>query len=142
MQPPGTPDPGKGTLTVSVGQVAKDKNGMLLKRMEEAIDGDYQNYKAKGGAYVREHFFGKYPETSAMVEDMTDDEIWALQRGGHDPAKVYAAYAKAMQHHGQPTVILAKTVKGYGLGKSGESINIAHSLKKPGREALIAFRDR
>jgi len=122
--------------------LAKDKNGMLLKRMEEAIDGDYQNYKAKGGAYVREHFFGKYPETSAMVEDMTDDEIWALQRGGHDPAKVYAAYAKAMQHHGQPTVILAKTVKGYGLGKSGESINIAHSLKKPGREALIAFRDR
>ncbi|MBW2314039.1 MAG: pyruvate dehydrogenase (acetyl-transferring), homodimeric type [Deltaproteobacteria bacterium] len=122
--------------------LAKDKKGMLLRRMEEAVDGDYQNYKAKGGAYVREHFFGKYPETAAMVEDMTDDEIWALQRGGHDPAKVYAAYAQAMQHTGQPTVILAKTVKGYGLGKAGESVNIAHSLKKPGREALSAFRDR
>jgi len=122
--------------------LAKDKKGVLLKRMEEAVDGDYQNYKAKGGAYVREHFFGKYPETAEMVADMTDDEIWALQRGGHDPAKVYAAYAKAMQHTGQPTVILAKTVKGYGLGKAGESVNIAHSLKKPGREALIAFRDR
>jgi pyruvate dehydrogenase E1 component len=122
--------------------LAKDKKGMLLKRMEEAVDGDYQNYKAKGGAYVREHFFGKYPETAEMVADMTDDEIWALQRGGHDPGKVYAAYAKAMQHTGQPTVILAKTVKGYGLGRAGESVNIAHSLKKPGREALIAFRDR
>lgn len=122
--------------------LAKDKKGMLLKRMEEAVDGDYQNYKAKGGAYVREHFFGKYPETTEMVADMTDDEIWALQRGGHDPAKVYAAYAQAMQHTGQPTVILAKTVKGYGLGKAGESVNIAHSLKKPGREALSAFRDR
>ncbi len=122
--------------------LAKDKKGMLLKRMEEAVDGDYQNYKAKGGAYVREHFFGKYPETAAMVEDMTDDDIWALQRGGHDPVKVYAAYAAAMQHTGQPTAILAKTVKGYGLGSAGESINIAHSLKKPGREALMAFRDR
>ena len=122
--------------------LAKDKKGMLLKRMEEAVDGDYQNYKAKGGAYVREHFFGKYPETAEMVADMTDDEIWALQRGGHDPAKVYAAYASAMQHTGQPTVILAKTVKGYGLGKAGQSVNIAHSLKKPGREALTAFRDR
>lgn len=122
--------------------LAKDKKGMLLKRMEEAVDGDYQNYKAKGGAYVREHFFGKYPETAEMVSDMTDDEIWALNRGGHDPAKVYAAYAQAMAHTGQPTVILAKTVKGYGLGKAGESVNIAHSLKKPGREALMAFRDR
>ena len=122
--------------------LAKDKKGMLLKRMEEAVDGDYQNYKAKGGAYVREHFFGKYPETAEMVADMTDDDIWALQRGGHDPAKVYAAYAQAMQHTGQPTVILAKTVKGYGLGKAGESVNIAHSLKKPGRDALRAFRDR
>ena len=122
--------------------LAKDKKGMLLRRMEEAVDGDYQNYKAKGGAYVREHFFGKYPETAEMVEDMTDQEIWALQRGGHDPAKVYAAYAQAMQHTGQPTVILAKTVKGYGLGKSGESMNIAHSLKKPAREAMTAFRDR
>ena len=121
---------------------AKDTKGILLKRMEEAVDGDYQNYKANGGAYVREHFFGKYPETAEMVADMTDDEIWALQRGGHDPAKMYAAYAQAMKHTGQPTVILAKTVKGYGLGKAGESVNIAHSLKKPGPEALIAFRDR
>ena len=122
--------------------IAKDKKGVLLRRMEEAVDGDYQNYKAKGGAYVREHFFGKYPETAAMVEDMTDDEIWALNRGGHDPQKVYAAYAQAMQHTGQPSVILAKTVKGYGLGAAGESINITHSLKKPGRESLMAFRDR
>ena len=122
--------------------LARDKKGMLLKRMEEALDGDYQNYKAKGGAYTREHFFGKYPETREMVADMTDEEIWALQRGGHDPQKIYAAYRAASEHVGQPTVILAKTVKGYGLGKAGESINIAHQLKKPGREALSAFRDR
>jgi pyruvate dehydrogenase E1 component len=122
--------------------LAKDKKGLLLRRMEEAVDGDYQNYKAKGGAYVREHFFGKYPELREMVADMTDDEIWRLQRGGHDPQKIYAAYAAAVAHEGQPTVILAKTVKGYGLGKAGESINIAHQLKKPGREALAAFRDR
>ena len=122
--------------------LAKDKKGMLLKRMEEALDGDYQNYKAKGGAYTREHFFGKYPETAEMVADMTDEDIWRLQRGGHDPQKVYAAYHAAVHHKGQPTVILAKTVKGYGLGKAGESINIAHQMKKPGREALQAFRDR
>jgi pyruvate dehydrogenase E1 component len=122
--------------------LAGDKKGMLLRRMEEALDGDYQNYKAKGGAYTREHFFGKYPETRAMVADMTDEEIWRLQRGGHDPQKIYAAYATAMKHAGQPTVILAKTVKGYGLGQAGESINIAHQLKKPGEEALRTFRDR
>jgi pyruvate dehydrogenase E1 component len=122
--------------------LAKDKKGMLLKRMEEALDGDYQNYKAKGGAYTREHFFGKYPETAEMVADMTDEDIWRLNRGGHDPQKVYAAYHSAVHHEGQPTVILAKTVKGYGLGKAGESINIAHQMKKPGREALQAFRDR
>jgi pyruvate dehydrogenase E1 component len=122
--------------------LAKDKKGMLLRRMEEALDGDYQNYKAKGGAYTREHFFGKYPETREMVADMSDEEIWRLQRGGHDPQKIYAAYAAAVKHEGQPTVILAKTVKGYGLGKAGESINIAHQLKKPGVEAVRAFRDR
>jgi pyruvate dehydrogenase E1 component len=122
--------------------LAKDKNGLLLQRMEEAVDGDYQNYKAKGGAYVREHFFGKYPELLQMVSDMTDDDIWRLNRGGHDPQKVYAAYHAATQHTGQPTVILAKTVKGYGLGKSGESVNIAHQMKKPTQEALVAFRDR
>ncbi|MBW2270785.1 MAG: pyruvate dehydrogenase (acetyl-transferring), homodimeric type [Deltaproteobacteria bacterium] len=121
---------------------AKDKTGLLLQRMEEALDGDYQNYKAKGGAYVREHFFGKYPELLQMVSDMTDDDIWRLDRGGHDPQKVYAAYHAATQHTGQPTVILAKTVKGYGLGQAGESVNIAHQMKKPTKEALVAFRDR
>jgi pyruvate dehydrogenase E1 component len=110
--------------------------------MEEALDGDYQNYKAKGGAYVREHFFGKYKELLQMVSDLSDDDIWRLNRGGHDPHKVYAAYAAAAAHTGQPTVILAKTVKGYGLGKSGQSMNIAHQLKKPAREALVEFRDR
>ncbi len=84
--------------------------------MEECVDGDYQAYKAKGGAYTREHFFGKYPELADMVADMTDEDIWRLNRGGHDPIKVYAAYAAAMRHKGQPTVILAKTVKGYGMG--------------------------
>src|SRR5262245_23061092 len=121
---------------------AKDKNGLLLQRMEEAVDGDYQNYKAKGGAYTREHFFGKYPELLQMVAHMSDDDIWRLNRGGHDPQKVYAAYAAAVKHVGQPTCILAKTVKGYGLGQSGESLNIAHQLKKPTTEALRAFRDR
>ncbi len=122
--------------------LAQDKDGLLLRRMEEALDGDYQNYKAKGGAYVREHFFGKYPELLQMVANMTDDDIWRLNRGGHDPQKVYAAYAAAASHEGQPTVILAKTVKGYGLGKGGESVNIAHQMKKPTTEALQAFRDR
>ena len=122
--------------------LARDRDGILRKRMEEAVDGDYQNYRAKGGAYVREHFFGRYPELEKMTEHMTDDDIWRLNRGGHDQQKVYAAYAKAVRHPGQPTVILAKTVKGYGLGKSGESLNIAHQLKKPARESLAAFRDR
>ena len=122
--------------------LAKDKDGVLRKRMEEALDGDFQNYRAKGGAYVREHFFGKYPELEKIIENMTDDDIWRLNRGGHDQQKVYAAYAAAMKHTGQPTVILAKTVKGYGLGKSGESMNIAHQLKKPTKDSLQAFRDR
>jgi pyruvate dehydrogenase E1 component len=122
--------------------LARDKQGLLLRRMEEALDGDYQNYKAKGGAYVREHFFGKYPALREMVSDMSDEDIWRLKRGGHDAQKVYAAYAAATKHAGQPTVILAKTVKGYGLGKAGESVNIAHQLKKPTAEALRAFRDR
>ena len=120
----------------------RDKDGILRKRMEEVLDGDYQNYRAKGGAYVREHFFGKYPELEKLIENMTDDDIWRLNRGGHDQQKVYAAYAAAVRHKGQPTVILAKTVKGYGLGKSGESLNIAHQLKKPAKESLMAFRDR
>jgi pyruvate dehydrogenase E1 component len=122
--------------------LARDKHGLLLKRMEEALDGDYQNYKAKGGAYTREHFFGKYPQLREMVANMTDDDIWRLNRGGHDPQKVYAAYAAAVKHVGQPSVILAKTVKGYGLGKSGESVNIAHQMKNMSEEDLREFRDR
>ncbi|MES9948053.1 MAG: pyruvate dehydrogenase (acetyl-transferring), homodimeric type [Candidatus Thiodiazotropha sp.] len=121
---------------------ARDKNGILLKRMEECVDGDYQAYKAKGGAYTREHFFGKYPELDDMVANMTDEDIWRLNRGGHDPHKVYVAYAEAMSHKGQPTVILAKTVKGYGMGVAGEGQNITHSQKKMGEAALKAFRDR
>jgi len=110
--------------------------------MEECVDGEYQNFKAKGGAYTREHFFGKYPELKAMVANMSDEEIWRLNRGGHDPRKVYAAYAAAMTHKGQPTVILAKTVKGFGLGKGGEGQMVAHQQKKLSEEDLRAFRDR
>ncbi len=121
---------------------ARDTKGLLLKRMEEAVDGEYQAYKAKDGAYVREHFFGKYPELKAMVANMTDEDIWRLNRGGHDPHKVYAAYAQAVRHKGQPSVILAKTVKGYGMGEAGEGQNITHQQKKMGEEALKAFRDR
>ncbi|MCG8015748.1 MAG: pyruvate dehydrogenase (acetyl-transferring), homodimeric type [Candidatus Thiodiazotropha sp. 'RUGA'] len=121
---------------------ARDKNGVLLKRMEECVDGDYQAYKAKGGAYTREHFFGKYSELDEMVANMTDEDIWRLNRGGHDPHKVFAAYAEATAHKGQPTVILAKTVKGYGMGVAGEGQNITHSQKKMGEAALKAFRDR
>ena len=120
----------------------RDKDGLLQKRMEEAVDGEYQAYKAHGGAYTREHFFGKYPELKAMVANMSDADIWRLNRGGHDPHKVYAAYAAAMEHQGQPTVILAKTVKGYGMGEAGEGQNVTHSQKKMGEEALKAFRDR
>ncbi|HYZ24774.1 MAG TPA: pyruvate dehydrogenase (acetyl-transferring), homodimeric type [Rhodopila sp.] len=122
--------------------LARDISGMLLQRMEECVDGDYQDFKSKNGAYVREHFFGKYPETRALVEDMTDDQIWALARGGHDPNKVYAAYAAASKHQGQPTVILAKTVKGYGMGEAGEGQNITHQQKKMGEAHLREFRDR
>ena len=120
----------------------RDKDGLLQKRMEEAVDGEYQAYKAHGGAYTREFFFGKYPELKAMVANMSDEDIWRLNRGGHDPHKVYAAYAAAVAHTGQPTVILAKTVKGYGMGEAGEGQNITHSQKKMGEEALKAFRDR
>lgn len=121
---------------------AKDKDGLLLKRMEECVDGDYQNYKARDGAYVREHFFGKYPELKAMVANMSDDEIWHLNRGGHDPIKIYAAYHNAVNTKGQPSVILAKTVKGYGMGAAGEGQNITHQQKKMSIEDLRAFRDR
>src|SRR5690606_35917955 len=122
--------------------LAKDRKGLLLQRMEEAVDGDFQNYKVRGGAYTREHFFGTHPELLAMVSHMTDDEIWQLDRGGHDPVKVYAAYERAVNHVGQPTVILAQTVKGYGMGESGEGMNISHQQKKMGENALRAFRDR
>ena len=122
--------------------LAKDKTGMLIRRMGEAVDGEYQAFKAKGGAYVRENFFGKYPELLDLVSQMTDKDIWKLNRGGHDPHKVYAAYHSAMQHTGSPTVILAKTIKGYGMGKSGESMNTTHQQKKLGEEDLLYYRDR
>jgi len=120
----------------------KDSKGLLKKRMEECVDGEYQSYKAKGGAYTRKHFFGKYPELKEMVKDLTDDEIWRLNRGGHDPHKVYAAYASAVKHKDQPTVILAKTVKGYGMGAAGEGQNATHQQKKMNEESMRAFRDR
>jgi pyruvate dehydrogenase E1 component len=120
----------------------KDKTGILLKRMEECVDGEYQAFKSHDGAYVRKHFFGKYPELEALVANMSDDDIWRLNRGGHDPHKLFAAYAAAMKHTGQPTVILAKTVKGYGMGEAGEGQNITHQQKKMGTASIRAFRDR
>ena len=122
--------------------LAKDKSGLLLKRMEECVDGEYQTFKSKDGAYVREHFFGKYPELREMVSTMSDEDIWRLNRGGHDPHKMYAAYKAATEHKGQPTVILAKTIKGYGMGESGEGQNITHQQKKMGTVSIRAFRDR
>ncbi|QOJ20018.1 MAG: pyruvate dehydrogenase (acetyl-transferring), homodimeric type [Gammaproteobacteria bacterium] len=122
--------------------LAKDTKGLLQKRMMECVDGQYQNFKARDGAYVREHFFGKYPELLEMVATMSDDDIWRLNRGGHDPHKVYAAYAAAAKHTGQPTVILAKTIKGYGMGEAGEAQNITHQQKKMGTTSLKAFRNR
>lgn len=121
---------------------AKDKTGILLKRIGELVDGEYQNYSSKDVAYWREKFFGKYPELLELVADWNDAELKELHDGGHDPQKVYAAYAAAVQHLGQPTVILAKTVKGYGLGAAGEGLNTAHNTKKMAEEALLLFRDR
>ena len=122
--------------------LAKDTKGLLQKRMEEAVDGEYQNYKAKDGAYTRKHFFGKYPELLEMVSNLSDDDIYHLNRGGHDPHKVFAAYAEAVKYKGQPTVILAKTVKGYGMGEAGEGQNTTHQQKKMDVEALKKFRNR
>jgi len=122
--------------------LARDKNGLLQKRMDECVDGEYQNYKANGGAYTREHFFGAYPELEEMVAHLSDEQIYKLNRGGHDPDKVYAAYAEAMRTKGQPTVILAHTVKGYGTGDKGEAQMGTHSLKKLDKETLKAFRDK
>ncbi len=120
----------------------RDTTGRLVQLMGECVDGDYQTFKANDGAYVREHFFGRYPETAALVADWSDEQIWALQRGGHDPRKVYAAYKAASQHVGQPTVVLAKTIKGYGMGSSGEAQNIAHQQKHLDIAAMRQFRDR
>jgi len=122
--------------------LAKDTRGLLQKRMMECVDGEYQTFKSRDGAYVREHFFGKYPELLEMVANMSDDDIWRLNRGGHDPYKVYAAYAEAVKNTGQPTVILAKTIKGYGMGEAGEAQNITHQQKKMGTTSLKAFRNR
>ena len=120
----------------------KDKTGLLIKRMNECVDGEYQAFKANDGSYVREKFFGKYPKLKDLVSSMTDRDIWKLNRGGHDPHKVYAAYDEAIKTKGKPTVILAKTIKGYGMGKSGESINITHQQKKLDEKDLLYYRDR
>jgi pyruvate dehydrogenase E1 component len=122
--------------------LARDRLGLLRRRMDECVDGDYQTFKSKDGAFVREKFFGKYPELTEMVANWSDDDVWRLNRGGHDPHKVFAAYHAAVHHSGQPTVILAKTVKGYGMGESGEAQNITHQQKKMGTTSLKAFRDR
>ena len=122
--------------------LARDNDGLLKQIMEECVDGEYQNFKSKGGDYVRENFFGKYPETKEMVANLSDQDIWRLNRGGHDAKKVFAAYDKAIKHKGRPTIILAKTVKGYGMGAAGEGQNIAHQQKKLDIEALKEFRDR
>ena len=122
--------------------LAKDKTGHLIKIMNETVDGEYQAYKARNGLYVREKFFGKYPETLKLVSNLSDKDIWRLNRGGHDPHKVYSAYTEASQNKGSPTVIIAKTIKGYGMGKTGESVNTTHQQKKMGIEDLMYYRDR
>jgi pyruvate dehydrogenase E1 component len=122
--------------------LARDQTGLLRQRMEEVVDGEYQAYATSPGSLIREHFFGKYPELKELVADLPDKDLWRLKRGGHDPNKVYAAYAAAVRHTGQPTVILAKTIKGYGMGEAGEGQNITHQQKKIGDEALRQFRDR
>ncbi|MDR2128128.1 MAG: pyruvate dehydrogenase (acetyl-transferring), homodimeric type [Burkholderiaceae bacterium] len=122
--------------------LARDATGKLRQLMMETVDGDYQSFKANDGAYVRAHFFNKYPETAKLVEHMSDDDIWALRRGGHDPEKVYAAFHAAYHHRGQPTVVLAKTVKGFGMGKAGEGKNTVHQTKKLTDDAVRYMRDR
>ncbi|MFC3092724.1 pyruvate dehydrogenase (acetyl-transferring), homodimeric type [Alteromonas sediminis] len=122
--------------------LARDTSGKLLQLMNETVDGEYQNYKAKGGAYTRDNFFGKYPELKEMVANMSDEDIWRLNRGGHDPVKMYAAYDRAVKTKGRPQVILAKTVKGYGMGAAGEGKNIAHQVKKMDLDAVKHYRDR
>ncbi|RUO99819.1 pyruvate dehydrogenase (acetyl-transferring), homodimeric type [Hyphomicrobium sp.] len=122
--------------------LARDTTGKLRHLMEECVDGEYQVFKSRDGAFIRKHFFGRYPETAALVEDWSDEKIWRLTRGGHDPSKVYAAYAAATEHKNQPTCILAKTVKGYGMGAAGEGTMLAHQSKKMDVDALRHFRDR
>lgn len=122
--------------------LARDTSGKLLDVMNETVDGEYQNFKAKGGAYTRENFFGKYPELKDMVSNMSDEDIWRLNRGGHDPVKVYAAYKRAVETQGRPQVILAKTVKGYGMGSAGEGKNIAHNVKKMDVDSIKEYRNR
>ncbi|MDB5989953.1 MAG: aceE [Herbaspirillum sp.] len=122
--------------------LARDKDGIMQKVMMETVDGEYQNYKAKDGAFVRQHFFGKHPKLLEMVSNMSDDDIWHLTRGGHDPHKIYAAFKVAQEHKGQPTVLLVKSIKGYGFGKAGEARNTAHNTKKLDDEAIRAMRDR
>jgi pyruvate dehydrogenase E1 component len=122
--------------------LARDTDGLLRQVMEQCVDGEYQNFKAKGGAYTREHFFGKNPRLKEMVANMSDEDIWSLNRGGHDARKVYAAYAAAMHSDGRPTVILAKTVKGFGLGKAAEGQMVAHQQKKLDDDSLRELRDR
>jgi pyruvate dehydrogenase E1 component len=122
--------------------LASDAGTRLAQLMNECVDGDYQTFKSRNGKYVRDEFFGRYPETKALVENWSDEDIWALQRGGHDSLKVYAAYKAAFEHRGQPTVVLAKTIKGYGMGEAGEAQNVAHQAKKMEVEAMRVFRDR
>src|SRR5438876_2460194 len=122
--------------------LARDKSGLLIKRMGEVVDGDYQKYSVEPGSYTRKHFFGKYPELLPLVNHLTDEQIHKLLRGGHDSRKVYAAYKAAVEHKGQPTVILAKTVKGYGLGEAGEGRNVTHQQKKLNEKELREFRER
>jgi len=122
--------------------LAKDKDGLLQQVMMDTVDGEYQNYKANDGAYVRKHFFGKHPKLLEMVSRMSDDDIWRLNRGGHDPHKIYAAFSAASRHKGQPTVILVKTIKGYGMGKVAEGRNTAHQTKKLDDMTIHEFRDR
>ena len=120
----------------------KDTSGKLRQLMDETVDGDYQTFKSKDGAYIREHFFGKYPETAELVKDWTDEQIWSLRRGGHDPQKVYTAFKRASDTKGQPTCLLVKTVKGHGMGTAGEGQNTTHQQKKMNEDQLRAFRDR
>jgi len=122
--------------------IAKDKNGLLVQRMSEMVDGEFQKFSVESGAYLREHFFGKYPQLLELVKHLSDDQLRRLRLGGHDPIKVYAAFKAAVEHKGQPTVILARTIKGYGLGESGEGKNITHQQKKLNEEELRAFRSR